>query len=561
MAAARERGSGGAHAGDATTNTGVHDGASVRAVRRRLLFGLMAAIAVASARPAGATAAAVTPVDGAGLHVLSSRQLDPRLLEVRVSTPDLRKPADVRILLPEGYDARASRRYPVLYLLHGTSGGASDWTTMGDAEETTAGQPLIVVMPDIALGRDGGGWCSDWVNGRAYGPPRWETFHVDELIPWVDRNLQTVAERDGRAIAGLSQGGFCSMSYAARHPDLFAAALAYSGAPDIATDPTVKAGATAVINATEVGLDGVPANSIFGDRATNEINWAAHDPTTLAGNLRGMRLLLFSGTGTPGPLDPPGPPNPGATGIEAATHLSTESFHRRLGELGIPSSYDSYGPGTHTWPYWARDLRRSIAPLMDAFAHPPRPVRVDYKSADAEYEVFGWRVAMQRGAREFSRLADAGPDGFSLSGSGRGVVDTPAVYTPGRAYRVAVSGDGDPSTGLVEADAAGRLRVGVGLGPARPAVRTARVTIAAVSASAAPTAQRRRCLSRRAITIHVRRAPGARVRVRVNGRPAKVRVRAGTVRIDLSGRRAGSYRVSVRVAGRTTYRTYRTCRA
>ena len=75
-------------------------------------------------------------------------------------------------------------------------------------------------MPDIALSYAGGGWCTDWFNGGAGGPPRWETFHIDQLIPWVDRNLRTVANRGGRAIAGLSQGGFCSMSYAARHPDL-----------------------------------------------------------------------------------------------------------------------------------------------------------------------------------------------------------------------------------------------------------------------------------------------------------------------------------------------------
>ena len=61
--------------------------------------------------------------------------------------------------------------------------------------------------------------------------PRWETFHIDQLIPWIDHNLRTVADRRGRAIAGLSQGGFCSMSYAARHPDLFGVALSFSGAP------------------------------------------------------------------------------------------------------------------------------------------------------------------------------------------------------------------------------------------------------------------------------------------------------------------------------------------
>ena len=52
------------------------------------------------------------------------------------------------------------------------SGGADDWTEQGDASKTTAGKPMIVVMPDMALNDDGGGWCTNWYNGGAYGPPK-----------------------------------------------------------------------------------------------------------------------------------------------------------------------------------------------------------------------------------------------------------------------------------------------------------------------------------------------------------------------------------------------------
>src|SRR5581483_2879009 len=146
--------------------------------------------------------------------VLSVKRIDPRLLELSVSTTALPKPANVRVLLPSAYAAHPKRRYPVFYLFHGTSGGASDWTTVGGAEQTTAGKPLIVVMPDIGINRDGGGWCTNWPDGAYH----WETFHITQLVPWVDANLRTVRSRGGRAIAGLSQGGFCSMSYAARYP-------------------------------------------------------------------------------------------------------------------------------------------------------------------------------------------------------------------------------------------------------------------------------------------------------------------------------------------------------
>src|SRR5438128_10688565 len=153
-------------------------------------------------------------------------------------------------------------------------------------------------------------------------------------MPWVDANLHTVRAGKGRAIAGLSQGGFCSTSYAARHPDLFSTVLGYSGAPDIAFSPDVEVGSTAIINATEVGLDGVPPNSMFGDRATNAINWADHDPATLANNLRGMNILMYWGTGEPGPLDPT-PPEAGAMSIEALVNQDNIDFRGRLEALPI----------------------------------------------------------------------------------------------------------------------------------------------------------------------------------------------------------------------------------
>ncbi|HUE28133.1 MAG TPA: alpha/beta hydrolase-fold protein, partial [Solirubrobacteraceae bacterium] len=249
---------------------------------------IVAAVIVLAGLALAPAASAMTLHDGHGLTVTSVKQIDTRLVALDVKTGALPDPVDMRILLPTGYAAHPHRRYPVLYLLDGTSGLASDWTTMGAAEQTTAGQPLIVVMPNIDLGGNGGGWCTNWPNGAE----SWETFHINQLIPWVDSNLRTIATRAGRAIAGLSQGGFCSMSYAALHPDLFGVALGYSPAPDIYYDPQARAGAMAIINATEVGLDGVPPDTFFGNPTTDGINWAAHDPTTLAENLRWTRMYL-----------------------------------------------------------------------------------------------------------------------------------------------------------------------------------------------------------------------------------------------------------------------------
>jgi S-formylglutathione hydrolase FrmB len=104
--------------------------------------------------------------------------------------------------VPASYAAHPGARYPVLYLLHGALADWRSWTDAGDAERITAGLNAIVVMPEGG----NGGWYTDWFNGGAGGPPEWETFHIDQLIPWIDGHYRTLADRDGRAIAGLSMG-------------------------------------------------------------------------------------------------------------------------------------------------------------------------------------------------------------------------------------------------------------------------------------------------------------------------------------------------------------------
>lgn len=432
-------------------------------------LGVALCLAILALVPAAAKGAPPAFSDGHGLHVVSVTQVDSRLVNVRLSTAALSGQPNVRILLPAGYASDPSARYPVIYLIHGTSGRASDWTTKGDAERTVGNRPVIVVMPDIGIDGDGGGWCTNWWNDGRGGNPEWETFHIAQLVPWVDANLRTQAHRNGRAIFGLSQGGFCALAYAARHPDLFVSAGSFSGADDIAAhgpiaDPLV----TPVIQATAVGLDHVPPDSFFGPRATEEINWAAHDPATLAGNLRGMNLYAFTGNGRPGPLDPL-VPDPGAMAIEAGAHELTQLFHETLIGLGIPIHYDDYGPGTHIWPYWTRDFREVIGPVMRDFAAaPPLPKRIFYQSADPRYSAWGWRVSVKRPAREFSTLARAGARGFTLSGSGAATVVTPALYGKHARLLVRITSPAERRSVRLRAGRSGRLHVPLLLGPGNP---------------------------------------------------------------------------------------------
>jgi S-formylglutathione hydrolase FrmB len=278
----------------------------------------------------------------AGISVVRRQRLDARLEEWTLRTPALRGPTGVRVLLPAGYRDHPRRRYPVLYLLHGAGSDYRSWTRYGDAEAITARAPMIVVMPDGGTG----GWYTDWYKGDRPVQPRWESYHVGELVPWIDRTYRTIAARRGRAVAGLSMGGFGALSYAARHPGTFAAAASFSGA-------------------LEVG-----SSEAWGPRDGNAARWRAHLPITLAARLRSLALIeLRTGDGRPGPLDPRGTrPGCPACALERFLHRSNARLHRRLRALGIRHTWDDYGPGTHDWPYWRRDLRETLPDLTRVLA-------------------------------------------------------------------------------------------------------------------------------------------------------------------------------------------------
>jgi diacylglycerol O-acyltransferase / trehalose O-mycolyltransferase len=289
----------------------------------------------------GQTAAAPKR-DTRAITVVQRRRVDARLDEWTLRTKALRDPTHVRVLLPAGYRSGARRRYPVLYLLHGAGADYRAWTRYGNAEAITARAKMIVVMPDG--GTDG--WYTDWYISGKPVQPRWETYHVGELVPWVDATYRTVAARRGRAVAGLSMGGFGALSYAARHPRTFAAAASFSGALEIGS------------------------SAAWGPRSGNEARWRAHLPIAIAGRLRSLALLeLRTGDGRPGPLDRRGTrPGCAACQIEGFLLRSNVRLHQRLRALGIRHTWDDYGPGTHDWPYWRRDLRESLPHLARALA-------------------------------------------------------------------------------------------------------------------------------------------------------------------------------------------------
>jgi hypothetical protein len=143
------------------------------------------------------------------------------------------------------------------------------------------------------------------------------------------------------------------------------------------------------------------------------------------------------------------------------------SFVQRAQDLGVPVHYEDYTFGTHSWPYWARDLREYIGPMMQTFAHPPAaPATTSYQSIDKSWSQWGWSVTVNRPeAQQFSSLADGRREGFTLQGTGTARVATPPLYRPGSVATVTFANTSGPplAPATAVADASGRLHLTVRL--------------------------------------------------------------------------------------------------
>jgi S-formylglutathione hydrolase FrmB len=318
-----------------------------------------------SSDPGTSASSAITVVD---MEAKSDR-----VLRYLVSTPSLEMstatPLRINVILPTGYDSAPKRRYPVLYALPGTSNTADVWLNNIDTVELTESLPLIVVIPDGTFDADGGGFYTNWVDQTtSRGVANWETFHTSELVDWIDENFRTIDDRSGRAIVGISQGGFGSMSYAARNPDLYGAASSFSGAVSIYYNPICRAGAVTLISAIMTGLNGVQPFAPFGDPVADAANWQAHDPASIVGNLADTQVDIYTSTGLPGAPDLTDPAVIGTVAMEVLLHASNQCFKQAADAAGIEYGWHSYAIGTHAWAYADRSLADYLPRLMEFFA-------------------------------------------------------------------------------------------------------------------------------------------------------------------------------------------------
>jgi enterochelin esterase-like enzyme len=229
----------------------------------------------------------------------------------------------VIVYLPPGYAQQPQRRYPVMYLLHGFPGRPAAFlqtVKAGVDEDVLVAQhrmqPMILVMPS---GSTGTFVDEEWANGIGANAG-WETFVARDLVRAIDARYRTIPSGAGRALAGLSEGGYGALNIGLHHPDEFRVLESWSG--------------------YEVAD---PVRTIFG-RAARRI--AYNSPLVqlpkVAAALRRNKTYVWFYSGT---------------GDGARLNAQNAQFAAALARAGIARHY-SLVHGGHTWTVW-----RNRAPL------------------------------------------------------------------------------------------------------------------------------------------------------------------------------------------------------
>jgi S-formylglutathione hydrolase FrmB len=390
-------------------------------------------------------------------RIIDEQRLPDRVVELTIATSAFAEPTKVDVDLPVGYDQHPKRHWPVTYFTAGTQNNYDSFNKILRGPKLLEPYPVILVSPD-----GNSGYWSDWFNGGAFGPPLYETYVIKQLIPLIDKHFRTIADRSHRAVFGVSMGGYGSMMFAARHPELFVAAATLSGA----VDSNLPANG-AVLSASST-FDGGPVDAIYGPRATQEVRWRGHNPTDLAGNLAGLDLQVRSANGVPNPGIGENPASADGVScvVEGGVYMASVNFHNQLDALGIPHLWDDYGPGCHTPPNFKREVSDTLDTFVRVLADPPPPPKTfDYESIEPRFEVWGWTVSADPNrALEFLQMSDVGRRSATFTGSGTAVVRTPPIFRDRSVVEVTVQG----AERSLKANRAGRLRFTVDLGPAHP---------------------------------------------------------------------------------------------
>jgi putative tributyrin esterase len=221
-----------------------------------------------------------------------------------------------QIILPRDYDDMKLIHYPVIYLLHGLGGHYDNWTNKTRLAEYARGSHLIIVTVE-----GGDGWYTDSVSAPN---DKYESYIIQELIPEIDKNFRTKADRANRAIAGLSMGGYGAIKFGLKYPDKFVLAGSFSGALMVTDLPAATKMFTTV-------------KDVFGE--DNSEARKQNDDMRLLRDMPADKLaalpFLYVACGTEDGLVFP----------------QNQNFMKLMTEKKVRHEYRQL-PGTHSWPFW-----------------------------------------------------------------------------------------------------------------------------------------------------------------------------------------------------------------
>ncbi|MBP2326084.1 S-formylglutathione hydrolase FrmB [Kibdelosporangium banguiense] len=283
-----------------------------------------------------------------GTEVVAERFAQPNVVELDVRSPVLNTTVTVLLVTPSDWSSGTQRDWPTLYLLHGGDDGPSCWLEKTDIVSRAQAYPggLLVVLPEGGRA----GFYTDW---RGPQSPAWHRFHTVELRSLLEAGY---GAGPSRAVAGVSMGGYGAVMYAARNPGMFQAAASYSGLLH-----TTRRGVPLLMRYFLRSV-GERIGAMWGARWSQHAVWAANNPYRLAERLTGTPLYVSAGDGVRVPGDPPAP---GDRLLERLIAPTSHDFAERMAAIGHPVC-TSFGPGTHDWPSWQRELDRSWGFLTTA---------------------------------------------------------------------------------------------------------------------------------------------------------------------------------------------------
>ena len=248
------------------------------------------------------------------------------------------------VLLPPSYDAEKTRRYPILYLLHGLGDNEEFLVHSGGMnlvedlwEQHQLGEMLIVTPA---------GGVSFYINSYD-GKRRYEDFFLHEFMPGVEKRYRAQAGRGSRGIAGISMGGYGALHIAFQHPQLFVAVGAHSAAlieklPNITAENSRQMSQLRVLGPAF----GSPFDAAF---------WNQNDPARIAraANLTGLKIYFDCGSEDDYGFD-----------------LGAETLDKMLTSRHIAHEFHLY-PGGHDWIYFAAHLPALLEFEFHAFTSGP----------------------------------------------------------------------------------------------------------------------------------------------------------------------------------------------